>query len=89
MITKQSVGQLLNSMSSNKGENVSKIINGKGEFINVFFAAESTVKVKSCKCSDISLFLLLFVKYEYPTIAMYAIIDGIINNKKEICYIIK
>ena len=40
---------------------VSKIIRGNGEFIRLVFAAESTVIVKSCKVSDISLFLFLFV----------------------------
>ena len=58
---------------------VPNIINGNGEFISVFFAAESTVNVRSCKCSEISLFLLLSVKYEYITIAMYIIVAGIIN----------
>ena len=34
-----------------------------GEFIKLLLAVESTVIVKSCNCSDISLFLLLFAKY--------------------------
>ena len=42
---------------------VSKIINGNGELIKLVLAAESTVNVKSCKVSDISLFLLLLAKY--------------------------
>ena len=58
---------------------VSNIINGNGEFIKLVFAAESTVSVKSCSVSDISLFLLLFAKYVYANINTYNIIDGIIN----------
>ena len=37
----------------------SNMINGNGEFIKLLLAAVSTDKVKSCKVSDISLFLLL------------------------------
>ena len=49
---------------------VSTIINGIGEYIKLFFAAEFTFSVRSCKCCDISLFLLLFAKYVYPKIAI-------------------
>ena len=56
---------------------VSTIINGIGEYIKLFFAAEFTFSVKSCKCCDISLFLLLFAKYVYPKIAINSIIAGI------------
>ena len=39
------------------------IINENGELIKLLLAAESTVNIKSCSCSEISLFLLLFAKY--------------------------
>ena len=58
---------------------VSTIINGIGEYIKLFFAAEFTFNVRSCKCWLISLFLLLFAKYVYPKIAINIIIAGIIN----------
>ena len=58
---------------------VSNMISGNGEFIKLVFAAESTVSVKSCNVSDISLFLLLFAKYVYPNISAYNITDGIIS----------
>ena len=58
---------------------VSIIIKGNGAFIKLLLAAESTVKVKSCNCSDISLFLLLFAKYVYPNTNTYITIDGIIK----------
>ena len=40
---------------------VSSITKGNGALIKLVFAAESTVILKSCRVSDISLFLLLFV----------------------------
>ena len=57
---------------------VSNINRGNGALIKLLFAAESTVNVKSCNCSDISLLLLLFANYVYPKIAKYNMIDGII-----------
>ena len=75
--------QILNIFTGNFKLNIfyinSCIINGNGEFIKLVFAAESTVNVKSCNVSDISLFLLLLAKYVYDIINAYNIIDGIIN----------
>ena len=58
---------------------VSIIISGNGEFIKLVLAAESTVSVKSCNVSDISLFLLLFAKYVYAETNTNINIDGIMN----------